>query len=528
MRLGRRTLSSLEMGPVRPARVGSFLLSLLLLGLTSCGGSDGPGGTAPDTPRATTLSISQTSVTLSFLGATVTLNAAIHDQNSQPFSGTISWSTDNPAVVTVDAAGLLTAVKNGTATVSATSGSLSGTVAVTVQAQSTLELGMPISGIGAAKDAELLFAFELTEEDGSIEFALDGDPIQNADIYVQHGFPPQPPLGLDYVDEPSLGTCKGITPDSSESCLINAALPGTYHILIHAFTAFSGATLSVTTGLEVLAYSIELEFLTTPTNAQNEAFQAAATHWESIIPFDITDIPFENEPIDADACVPGQPAISDVVDDIRIYVDLDSIDGPGEVFGRASFCVFRVGTGLPVVGFMLFDTADLSQLEPTSQLTRVILHEMGHVLGIGTSWLLAELLRDPSTENPGADTHFAGPLAIAAFDAAGGTGYTGGEKVPVENDGVEGRADGHWRESVFRNELMTPTLSSGLEKLSAISIQSLADVGYRVDVSQADPYEIPGISAAYARRQGPVIDLGNDIWIGPMMGVDAQGRVIRR
>ena len=113
---------SLEAVPVRPARVGSFLLSLLLSGLTSCGGSDGPGGTEPDTPRATTLSISQTSVTLSFLGATFTLNAAIRDQNGQPFSGTISWSTDNPAVVTVDATGLLTAVQDGTATVSATSG----------------------------------------------------------------------------------------------------------------------------------------------------------------------------------------------------------------------------------------------------------------------------------------------------------------------------------------------------------------------------------------------------------------------
>ena len=177
---------------------------------------------------------------------------------------------------------------------------------------------------------------------------------------------------------------------------------------------------------------------------------------------------------------------------------------------------------------MRLDTADLSQLEPTGQLRRMILHEMGHVLGIGTSWPLAELLRDPSTGNPGADTHFEGPLAIAAFDAAGGTGYTGGEKVPVENDGVVGRADGHWRESVFRSELMTPTLSSGPETLSAISIQSLADVGYRVDVSQADAYEIPGISAASAGLRGPVVDLDNDIGTGPMIGVDAQGRVIPR
>ena len=94
---------SLEAVPVRHSRVGSFLLSLLLLALTSCGGSDDQGPTGPDTPGGTTLSISQTSVTMSFLGETLTLNAALRDQNGQPVSGSISWSTDNPSVVTAAA-----------------------------------------------------------------------------------------------------------------------------------------------------------------------------------------------------------------------------------------------------------------------------------------------------------------------------------------------------------------------------------------------------------------------------------------
>jgi hypothetical protein len=61
--------------------------------------------------------------------------------------------------------------------------------------------------------------------------------------------------------------------------------------------------------------------------------------------------------------------------------------------------------------------------------------------------------------------------------------------------------------------------------LSAITVQSLADVGYRVDVSQADAYSLPFLNAADARQQGQVIDLSNDIWIGPMIGVNASGRV---
>ena len=62
--------------------------------------------------------------------------------------------------------------------------------------------------------------------------------------------------------------------------------------------------------------------------------------------------------------------------------------------------------------------------------------------------------------------------------------------------------------------------------MSAISIQSLADVGYRVDVDEADAFTLPSVSAAYARR-GLAIDLRNDILIGPVIEVDAQGRVVR-
>ena len=35
---------------------------------------------------------------------------------------------------------------------------------------------------------------------------------------------------------------------------------------------------------------------------------------------------------------------------------------------------------------MQFDSADLASLEAQGQLVNVILHEMGHVLGLGTIW----------------------------------------------------------------------------------------------------------------------------------------------
>ncbi len=184
---------------------------------------------------------------------------------------------------------------------------------------------------------------------------------------------------------------------------------------------------------------------------------------------------------------------------------------------------------LPILGSMRFDSADLTNLERTGSIVNIVIHEMGHVLGIGTIWRLFNLLINPSVpSNANADTHFAGPLAIAAFDDAGGTTYTGGAKVPVENTAEEGSADGHWRESVLAEEIMTPFFSPGQpQPLSAISVESLADLGYRIDVSQADAFSKVFTSPARVPDPRSVIDLRGDIRQGPIFEVDAKGRIIR-
>ncbi len=60
------------------------------------------------------------------------LTARVFDQNNAVLgSTTVSWSSSHPAVASVSAQGLLTAVANGTSTVTARSGSASATAAVT-------------------------------------------------------------------------------------------------------------------------------------------------------------------------------------------------------------------------------------------------------------------------------------------------------------------------------------------------------------------------------------------------------------
>jgi alpha-tubulin suppressor-like RCC1 family protein len=117
--------------------MGKRILVLLVLPflflLPSCGSDSG--GTAPSNPVATSVTISPTSATLDALGATTQFSATVKDQDGHMMSGaSLSWSSDNTAVLTVNASsGLATAVSVGSASVRATSGSASGSASVTVR-----------------------------------------------------------------------------------------------------------------------------------------------------------------------------------------------------------------------------------------------------------------------------------------------------------------------------------------------------------------------------------------------------------
>jgi len=73
-------------------------------------------------------------------GTTCQLTASCLDQFGASIScGTISWSSSNPAVATVNSStGLVTGVSNGTAIITATSGTITGTKSVTVQTSCTV------------------------------------------------------------------------------------------------------------------------------------------------------------------------------------------------------------------------------------------------------------------------------------------------------------------------------------------------------------------------------------------------------
>jgi Leishmanolysin len=229
-------------------------------------------------------------------------------------------------------------------------------------------------------------------------------------------------------------------------------------------------------------FVIDLRFLTSLTPDERDGFVAAARRWMGIITADIPDVPVS---LAAGACANGEsPALNETVDDVIIFATVEYIDGPNGILGSSGPCVRRTGSKLTVVGQMQFDESDLATLDLHNQLIPVVTHEMAHVLGYGTTWTDLGLLQGAGGNDPyftGAQALVQWPLTMLAY---------GGTPIPVENQGPVGTRDVHWRESVFKTELMTGYVESPgvFMPLSRISIASMGDLGYHVDLSKADPF----------------------------------------
>lgn len=256
-------------------------------------------------------------------------------------------------------------------------------------------------------------------------------------------------------------------------------------------TAQGGALGTITFNATALPtsspYNIDVRVVGTLTAAEQSAVDAAVTRWRVVVS---GDLPSTSVNVAAGSCIDPQPAFSGTVDDLVIFVAIDSIDGPGNILGGAGPCILRATGGLPSLGGIELDSADVNGLSQ-GELNDLILHEMGHVLGFGTIWA-SPLLTGAGTSDP----RFTGANAVAGYHELGGQQAS----VPVENTGGSGTADSHWRESVFANELMTGYIGGGGNPLTGMTIGSLQDLGYSVDYASAEPL---GFTVSFARTRVP-------------------------
>ena len=390
--------------------------------------------------------------------------------------------------------------------------SASGSLRVVRQRAIALEESVTLESSTA--DEVFLFRVEVPEASAeALNIELSGGS-GDADLFVH--FEDRPGYRYRY-------RCFSVEAEAGELCQMVPARAGTYHIAVHAFTAFGPSTLTVTIGGEpVDPFDIELVFLDGGTSAQEAVVRQAAQRWESVIARDIFDWDHgAYNRVPAGTCGPGSPEVTDQVDDIRVFVTIHAIDGLGNTVGQAGPCWVRPypleGAGgiwlQPTLAAFVLDEADVALMEAAGMLESFVTHEMAHALGfVPAVWEQHGRLRNPSLpDSPGADTHFDGPMAIAAFDAAGGTGYARA-RVPVENGATEGFSDSHWRESVFGDELMSALLTGDTQPLSLITIESLYDIGYEVNPAAADAFSLSGAGVgAMVLPSGLIIDLGNDI-----------------
>lgn len=215
--------------------------------------------------------------------------------------------------------------------------------------------------------------------------------------------------------------------------------------------------------------------------ALEQTMQRAVDRWEQVIVGDIADAWF------ADG---NGNWIS--VDDLYLTVQVKPLDGiTGGTLASAAVRQTRPGSNLLIWSHITIDELDVNN----PQLETILLHEIGHALGFGSTWSALGLLNQSNPSDP----QFVGAAAKYIYGVMTGSSQTG---VPLENQGTpgDGSYGGHWRETVFGNELMTSGINAGqANPLSLLTIAALQDIGYQVNGDAADSYTMPQAGAVFNR-----------------------------
>jgi hypothetical protein len=228
--------------------------------------------------------------------------------------------------------------------------------------------------------------------------------------------------------------------------------------------------------------SIEVRYVGPITEVQKAVVAAAVERWTRALSKNLGEFRFDRP---ADECFRGQPQLNESHHNPLVFVSVGDIDGRERSLAGTQVCAISSRDTLPVLTHIRLDIADLDAMESRGILLGVITHELGHALGFNPSTYGPKKLTGGGSDDP----YFNGPTARAEF-AKHGAWYTG-LIVPLENQSGSGPNDPHWRLAVFGDEVMASGIASGFTSpLSVITLGLFQDLGYVVDFSVADPYEV--------------------------------------
>ncbi len=363
--------------------------------------------------------------------------------------------------------------------------------------------------------------------------------------------PPPAPVAVISADPPSnsVPAPATVTFDAGASTgritgyrwLIDGVLMGTTEVMEHTFSAAGiyEVTLEVIAGerqastqlsytvRSVSGFNITLVFEEGSfTTTQQEMIRAAADRWEQLVVGDIPDNSDASE-VTRNGCLavisPDGATIAPelqgvgVFDDLLVYVYL--FDEDSSTLARAGPCTWS--GRLPNYGSMMVNQRRLDFMTSSQSLEHVAIHELGHVLGIGTIWRARadQLLRpglthcNDSALDPELPRTYKGALAVGEFNDLGGVG-----EPPVAP------GCGHWHQQTFVNESMVPSRvinpdGDNLTPVSRVTLGSLHDLGYVVAYEMADAYTLP-LEGAHLHTHGELYHHGEPYLLTPELPAD--------
>lgn len=274
---------------------------------------------------------------------------------------------------------------------------------------------------------------------------------------------------------------------------------------------------------------MELRWLgTPPEDRTRQAFESAVATVRQTITGGLGSVSLPSNFTNVSQCEASLSGFPDVprasIPGLVIYLRIQPIDGVGGTLGSAGPCLLRPESqrNLPALGVMRLDEADVANLQGVGRLSTVVLHELMHVLGFGTIWFDNAVIDTTQA----ADARFTGVRARAACADVHAGGAPCAVTVPVHSSDGAGSRHSHWRESFFTVELMTPFLNNvAVNPYSAMTIQSLADLGYVVSTTPAQSFTVTGSMLRSLMSPDTLPTLRDEV-IRPRFALDEQGGLV--